>query len=195
MQIGSSIVVAACVGHLGSEVTCLDLHLATQRYSLNFRSQLLATKLKQRNPSVLICTRAADYSDSILQFCSILSTHEDRASSTQISNDTCAYFEMSGSNREFRAIANESHVENSMSSPSRVAALGNTTNCQQGTQACQHCRRRKVKVLSPFTLHTGASLLTEDRNATKPVQHAAHAGERDLSVHTNFQWGRLARKP
>jgi hypothetical protein len=153
VQIGSSIVVAACFGHLGSEVTYLDLHLATQRYSLNFRSQLLATKLKQRNPSVLICTRAADYSDSILQFCSILFTDEDRASSTQISNDTCAYFEMSGSNREFRAIANESHAEDPMTSSNRVQAHGNIKTRRQGTQACRYCRRRKVKVPLPFTLH------------------------------------------
>lgn len=61
-----------------------------------------------------------------------------------------------------------------MTSSSRVLAHGNTNRRQQGTQACRHCRRRKVKVLLPSTLHKKVSFLNENYSVTKLAQNAAH---------------------
>lgn len=52
---------------------------------------------------------------------------------------------------EFRAIANQSHAGDPTISYSRLPTLEGVTRRQQGSQARQQCRRRKVEI-TPFAL-------------------------------------------
>lgn len=71
--------------------------------------------------------------------------------------------------------------------------LANRRRRQQVRQACQQCRRRKIKVRTPF-FHLQPAILTFRRSATRFGQCVGLVSRQGLPVLTSFRLGRLVPK-